>query len=71
MLAGSDALQNLQKRKQLVLCTIVCLRWPMVEEALMENLEYVDAIQLKAPVKEVSEQLQRLFNDAPGIHETS
>jgi hypothetical protein len=64
ILAGSDVFQNLQKRKQLVLWTIV----PAVadvDEAVAENLEYVDVIQVETPLEQASEKLRKLFNDAP------
>ena len=64
ILAGSDVFQNSQKRKQLVLWTIVCLRWPILVEAITENLQYVDLIRPKS-VKETSDELQALFKEAP------
>jgi hypothetical protein len=52
ILSGLDVLGNIDRRRQLVLWTIVCLRWPLLEQLLMENLDYVDAIlDPVAPVK--------------------
>jgi hypothetical protein len=65
ILAGLDVFQNVRKRKQLVLWTIVCLRWPMLEEALMENLEYADLILLATPMTNAPKELQELFRGAP------
>jgi hypothetical protein len=47
ILSGLDVLGDLERRKQLVLWTIVCLRWPLLEQILMEKIEYVDVIRGK------------------------
>ena len=77
ILSGLDVLGNLEKRKQLVLWTIVCLRWPLLEQLLMENIDYVDPIldsQSKMVVPEAARVLigrtsiQRIFRgDGIGV----
>jgi KAP family P-loop domain len=65
ILAGLDVLGDLNLRKQLVLWTIVCMRWPMLEEAVTENLSYFDVIQLETDLKQASQELRDLVDRSP------
>jgi len=62
ILSGLDVLTDLVKRKQLVLWTIVCLRWPLLEQMLMENVEYVDLILGTNPTLDVPDATRSLLS---------
>ena len=61
ILGGIDVLENLYKRKQLVLWTIVCLRWPLLEEIVIENMDYVDVIHDLKPLETIPKMMQPLL----------
>jgi len=61
ILSGLDVLTDLDKRKQLVLWTIVCLRWPLLEQMLMDNIEYVDLILGTNPTMDVPDAARSLL----------
>jgi hypothetical protein len=61
ILGGIDVLDDLQKRKRLVLWTIVCLRWPLLEEILSENVDYADVIHGLQPPETLPKTMRRLL----------
>lgn len=61
ILSGLDVLGNLKMRKQLVLWTIVCLRWPLLEQILIDNIDYVNAIHGRKTVAGIPEELRPLL----------
>jgi hypothetical protein len=63
ILSGVDVLGDLAKRKQLVLWTIVCLRWPLLEQVLIDNRDYVDLILRPEIVSDlrISPEIRSLF----------
>lgn len=76
ILSGLDVLGKIEKRKQLVLWTIVCLRWPILEQLLMENIDYIDPMfdsrsEIVVPeavrVLLARKSIQRVFH-GDGVH---
>jgi KAP family P-loop domain len=61
ILSGLNVLGDMKMRKQLVLWTIVCLRWPLLEQLLIDNLEYVDVINQSASTNAVPDQVRPLL----------
>lgn len=69
ILSGLDVLGNIDRRKQLVLWTIVCLRWPLLEQLLMENMDYVEPIVNPESDVVVPEAMQPLLG-RPSVRRT-
>jgi tetratricopeptide (TPR) repeat protein len=63
ILAGVPVLENLDNRKQLALWTIVCLRWPKLEEFLVEEPKYADVLSGLKPGNSIPDEMQPLFNN--------
>jgi hypothetical protein len=61
ILAGISVLEDSNKRRQMVLWTIVCLRWPLLAEALIETPDYADAFFETEPKKPIPEEFRNLF----------
>jgi hypothetical protein len=64
ILAGKDVLRDLTRRSQLVLWTIVCLRWPQLEEILIGTPSYADSILNSTAFDSLPENLKPLFANA-------
>src|SRR5271165_1401565 len=63
ILAGVPVLENLDKRKQMALWTIVCLRWPELEEVLVRKPEYADVLCGLQPGNSIPGEMQTLFDN--------